>query len=83
MPVSTHPAGASLALTAVCLPAAGCGTGDAPDSRSDAQPTASPARRTARGPADRLTLSARARTAKASRPTGEPRQRRRASNALA
>ncbi|WP_431984844.1 hypothetical protein [Streptomyces qinglanensis] len=50
MPVSTHRAGASLALTAVCLLAAGRATGDAPDSRSDAEPTASPARRDRAGP---------------------------------
>ncbi|OEU98548.1 hypothetical protein AN217_12810 [Streptomyces qinglanensis] len=65
-------------MTAVCLLAAGCGTGDAPDSRSVPPPAG-----TAWSSADRLTLSARARTAKASRPTGEPRQLRRASNALA
>ncbi|MBO8190341.1 hypothetical protein ITI46_01215 [Streptomyces oryzae] len=41
MLVSTRRAGASLALTAVCVLAAGCGAGDAPDSRSPSEPAAS------------------------------------------
>ncbi|UNZ21356.1 hypothetical protein [Streptomyces sp. 891-h] len=42
MLVSTRRAGASLALAAACLFAAGCGSNDAPDSSSDSKRTASP-----------------------------------------